>query len=233
MRALNTFNMEKNSVKEFEDARWSGTDQTPVFRHAEALRMVSKGQKVLDIGCGDGLLLEAMVKKGVIVSGVDISEEGVKKCRAKGLEASVANASHEKLPFQDHSVDTVTLLDILEHVYSPEVLLKEAVRVSRKNVIISVPNFNSLPARIQVLLGRVPENNRPHKGHLYWFNYCVLLKLLKKSNLRVEEVSCNTFWENVPVIGFMMKGLCRLFPSLFALSFVVKASTIISDKNES
>ncbi len=225
--------MEKNSVKEFEDARWRGSDQTRGFRQSEALRMISKGQKVLDIGCGDGLLLEALVKKGAVVSGVDISEEGVKKCRAKGLDVSVSDASHEKLPFPDHSADVVTLLDILEHVYSPEVLLKEAVRVSRGNLIIGVPNFNSLPARVQVLLGKVPENNLPHKGHLYWFNYGVLLKLLKKNNLRIEEMRGNTFWENAPLFGLVMKGLCRLFPSLFALSFVVKASVITSDKNES
>ncbi len=216
--------MTKNSVQEFEDKRWKGGDQTPVFRHREAVRMVAKGEKVLDIGCGDGLLLEALTKKGALVSGVDISEEGVRKCKAKGFDASVVDVSNEKLPFPDYSFDVVTILDILEHVYDPEVILREAMRVSKKYIIISVPNFNSLPARIQVLAGKVPENNLPHKGHLYWFNQRVLSKMLKKNHLKVEEMSCNTIWENKPYIGKITKFLCQIFPALFALSFVVKAN---------
>ena len=215
--------MTKSSVKEFEDKRWKGINQVPVFRHTEAIRMVLKGQKVLDVGCGDGLLLEALKQNGSIVSGVDISEEGVRKCVEKGFNATVVDVSNEKLPFSERSFDVVTMLDILEHVYAPEILLKEAARVSKKYIIISVPNFNSLPARIQVLCGKVPENNLPHKGHLYWFNQRVLKKLLKQNHLKAEETSCNTIWENKPFIGKITKFLCQIFPSLFALSFIVKA----------
>lgn len=214
--------MNKNGVKEFEDARWKGGDQALVFRHVQALQMIEKERKILDVGCGDGLLLEALSKKGISVSGVDISEEGAKKCREKGFDVSVIDATTERLPYSDGSFDSVIMLDILEHVYSPEVLLKEAVRVSTRGIIISVPNFSSLPARFQVLFGKVPENNLPNKGHIYWFNYSVLMKLLKENDLQMEKLSGNTFWENKLPVGGIMKKLCALFPSLFALSFVVK-----------
>lgn len=216
--------MNNNSTKEFENKRWKGGDQTFGFRHAEALAMISKGQRVLDIGCGDGLLMSEISKLGATVSGVDISEEGVKKCREKGFDALIVDVSTEKLPFEERSFDVVTMLDILEHVYSPEVLLKEALCVSKQYVIIGVPNFNSLPARLQVLFGKVSENNLPHKGHVYWFNYDVLMKLLNKNGLKVEKLSYNTFWEGKPIIGKIMKKLCRIFPNLFALSFVVKVT---------
>jgi methionine biosynthesis protein MetW len=216
--------MKKNGVKEFEDRRWRGNNQVLVFRHTEALGMVSKEQKVLDIGCGDGLLLSALAKAGVSASGVDVSDEGVKKCREKGFDVSVADISTEDLPFQDKAFDTVIMLDILEHLYDPEVLLREAIRVSKQNIIISVPNFNSLPARMQVLLGRVPENNFPNKGHIYWFNHPVLMILLKRNGLQIEKISRNTFWEHNFFIGGIMKKLCLYFPNIFALSFVVKAN---------
>lgn len=214
--------MKKNNVKEFENKRWRDGDQAFVFRHAQTLEMVEKGQKVLDIACGDGLLMSALKKKGVLVSGVDISEEGVKKCREKGLDVSVVDIATERLPFEDDTFDTVIMLDVLEHLYAPEELLREATRVSKKHIIISVPNFNSLPARLQVLFGEVPENNRSNKGHVFWFNYCNLIKMCKQNNLNIAEFRTNTFFENKLILGYITKFCARIFPSLFTLSFVVK-----------
>src|ERR1043166_2084581 len=91
--------------------------------------------------------------------GLDISEQAVQKCKTAGLDARVFDFAGQPLPFQDRSFDSVVALDVLEHLYDPAQVLREAFRVSRKRVIVSVPNFNSLPARLQVLLGRVPENN--------------------------------------------------------------------------
>ncbi len=214
------------SVKNFENKRWGEGDQAFVFRHAKALEMIEKGQKVLDIGCGDGLLLSALAKKGVIGSGVDVSEEGARKCREKGLDVSVVDISAGMLPFKDGSFDVVTILDVLEHVYAPEELLKEAVRVSKKYIIISVPNFNSLPARLQVLLGKVPENNRPNKGHLYWFNERVLIQMCDAQNLKPVRMEVNTFWEHRMAIGSVTRFITKFWPSMFGLSFVVKAEKI-------
>lgn len=214
--------MKKSNVKEFENKRWREGDQAFVFRHAKALEMVEKGQKVLDIACGDGLLLSALAQKGVFASGVDISEEGVKKCREKGLDVSVVDVSTENLPFADGTFDTVIMLDVLEHVYAPETLLQEAVRVSKKYIIISVPNFNSLPARLQVLRGSVPENNRPNKGHVYWFNYRILSSMLLKHSLVITQVEANTFSERIPILGSITRFFTAIFPNLFGLSFVIK-----------
>ena len=82
---------------------------------------------------------------------MDISEEGVAKTKNRGFEASIFDFS-DKLTFADKTFDVVVSLDVLEHLYNPESLLKEASRVSNRFVIIGVPNFNSLPARIQVFL---------------------------------------------------------------------------------
>jgi len=214
--------MKKSSVKEFENARWRGGNQALQFRHVQAIDMVEKGQKVLDIACGDGLLLSALAKKGASVAGVDISEERVRKCREKGLDVSVVDIATELLPFQDSAFDVVIMLDVLEHLYAPEELLSEAVRVSKKHIIISVPNFSSLPARLQVLFGKVPENNRPNKGHVYWFTYGNLMRMARERKLRVDEFRANTFFENKFILGIITKFLARTFPSLFALSFVIK-----------
>lgn len=207
-------------VKQFENNRWAMDDQVICFRHKTALGMIDSGT-ALDLGSGDGLFLSLLKEKGISGEGLDISEEGVAKTRRKGLKASVFDFN-AKLPFKDNTFDVVVMLDLLEHVYAPERLLKEAVRVSRNSLIVSVPNFSSLPARLQTLAGSVPENNHPHKGHIFWFNYFILKKLTRSAGVYPVEIRVNTFWQNYFVVGALLKFLARIWPSLFALSFVVQ-----------
>ena len=204
------------SVTEFENTRWSTFAQKAEFRHHAALDLIHGG-RVLDFACGDGVLLELLGHKGIDATGLDISEAGVAACRAKGLRAEVLEVG-ATWPFPDDSFDYVVMLDVLEHVYDPALLLKEARRVSKEFVIIGVPNFSSLPARLQVLCGAVPENNRPHKGHVYWFNYPILRKHLTQSNLQVVEERMNSF----SIFKHFGTFFTWLSPNLFSLSFVVR-----------
>lgn len=210
-----------DAVKTFEDNRWHTHTTVLGFRHTAALEMIGEGT-LLDLGCGDGALLSHVKKNNLENRGLDISPEAVKKCAAQGISADVYDFSTQALPFRDNSFEYVVLLDVLEHVYDPKKLLTEARRVSRKFLILSVPNFNSLPARIQVFLGHTPENNRPHKGHIYWFNYSLLQNMLESCNLKTVSTKTNTFYEQIPIVGSIVRFLCGVFPSVFALSFVIK-----------
>jgi len=206
-------------VKQFENRRWSNEDQVLQFRHKVTLGMITEGT-VLDLGSGDGLLLSLLAQKGVTGKGLDLSEEGVAKARLKGLDTVVYDFGSQKLPFADSSFDTVVMLDILEHLYDPESVLKEAVRVARRAVVVGVPNFNSLPARLQTLLGRVPENNHPKKGHVFWFNLSVLRAMCRASGLTIKTLASNTIFESVPGLSMITKLAAKVMPGLFSLSFV-------------
>jgi len=205
-------------VTGFENRRWKATEQSPEFRHRAATSLLREGP-VLDIGCGDGLFLSLLKEQGIEGKGVDLSSEAVTACRQKGLDAEEWSG-RGPLPYADGSFVCVTLLDVLEHVYDPSELIREAARVSRADVIIGVPNFSSLPARVQTLFGQVPENNRPHKGHVFWFNWLVLKAHIEAESLRIDETRMNTF-APFSLLGGMVE---RLFPNLFALSFVVRAT---------
>jgi len=207
-------------VRTFENRRWSGTEQKREFRHRAALELI-RGTRVLDIGCGDGVLLRDLAGRGIAGEGIDISDVAVARCRAEGLKVIQGNFAEHPLPFPDRHFDCAVLLDVLEHVFDPEALLGEAARVSSREVLISVPNFSSLPARLQTLFGRVPENNRPNKGHIYWFNWNTLSSMARRQGLVVIQRRMNAPWERIPLVGVCARMLANIFPNVFALSFVV------------
>lgn len=212
-----------SSVEKFQDSQWRKLKELN-FSKSTILKLVDVGN-ILDIGCGDGILLENLIKAGSRGVGIDISSEAIKICKQRGLDCSQADIT-EKLPFANNSFDSVILTDVLEHLFQPIEVLKEVHRVSKKYILISVPNFASLPARIQVLLGKVPENNTPRDGHVYWMTYKVITKLLSDTGFEVEKVVVNSVWESKPVIGPFFKWIKNKFPSLFALSFIIKAKKI-------
>lgn len=208
------------SVHDFENIRWRTSDQAPVFRHRAVSNLIKRGP-VLDVGCGDGLMLEMLAMRGIPGEGVDISEEAVLKCRKRNVAARQWEFTAAPLPYANNTFRTAILMDVLEHVYAPESLLTEVLRVASE-CVISVPNFNSLPARLQVLRGMVPENNTPGKGHVFWFNYGNLCALVQNRHYRIAAERVNTIWENAPLIGRGMRYLARRWPGIFALSFVIK-----------
>ena len=213
-------------VHEFEEEHWSGGDQPVVYRHEAALKLIPQdATSLLDIGCGDGLLLSLAAERvSGTCTGVDFSDTAVAKAKEKVAACSFKTADITKrLPFDDTSFETVVALDVCEHLYFPNRLMNEMARVSSKYVIIGVPNFSSLPARLQVLRGRVPENNTPKRGHLYWFNYAVLCNMIQGAGLEVDELLMNYPWETKPLIGPIIKRAGTALPNLFALSFVVRA----------
>lgn len=208
-----------HSVEKFQNSQWVKLEKMN-FSKRTILGMIDKGS-IVDIGCGDGLLLEHLKNKGISVKGVDISEKAIAICKERGLDCVQGDIT-DRLPFPDNAADGVLLIDVLEHLFQPADVIREAHRITRTHIYISVPNFVSLPARLQILLGRVPENNTPRDGHVYWMTKEVITSLLKNNGFSIESIEVNTFWENL----FIMKWLKNLSQSLFGLSFIIKARKI-------
>jgi SAM-dependent methyltransferase len=87
------------------------------------------GKRILDIGCGPGLLARRLVDAGATVTGIDPGEPALDKARAAVPEARFEAASAEALPFPDASFDGAVLLNALHHVPDPASALAEAARV--------------------------------------------------------------------------------------------------------
>ena len=112
-----------------------------LYRYNYASRFV-KGQRVLDIACGEGYGAAALKKAGAAhVTGVDISEDACKHAhRRYGIDVRVGSA--EQIPLADASIDTVVSFETIEHVPNPLRFLDECARVLTPGgtLIISTPN---------------------------------------------------------------------------------------------
>ena len=113
--------------------------------------------RVLDVGCGDGTLIEALIKqKNIDVRGIELEESKVKQCISKGLSVIQGNAETELGQFPNKAFDFVILSQTLQAFYQPENVLNELLRIGKK-VIISIPNFGYWRVRTNLLLfGKMP-----------------------------------------------------------------------------
>jgi len=116
----------------------------------------------MDLGCGEGDLLKALKDiKHVRAEGIDLSEEAIQSCVAKGL----SNVHHGDLDegladYADKSCDYVILTNTIQVLHRPMFLIKEMARVGKK-CIISLPNFGHWWVRTQLMLkGRMPKSPR-------------------------------------------------------------------------
>ena len=113
--------------------------------------------RLLDVGCGDGTLIEALIKqKNIDARGIELEESKVKQCISKGLSVIQGNAETELSQFPDKAFDFVVLSQTLQAFYRPENVLSELLRIGKK-VIISIPNFGYWKVRTSLLFfGKMP-----------------------------------------------------------------------------
>ena len=128
------------------------------FDLAVVADMVAPGSRVLDVGCGDGLLLEMLARdRQVDGRGVELSQRGVNDCVAKGLPVIQGDADTDLADYPEDSFDYVILSQTLQATQRPRVVLENMLRIGRR-AIVSFPNFGHWRVRAQLLLlGRMPR----------------------------------------------------------------------------
>jgi methionine biosynthesis protein MetW len=123
-------------------------------------RLVPPGSRVLDLGCGDGAMLEHLVRqRGCTGYGVEIDDANVLACAKRGVNVVQLNLDEGLPMFEDNSFDVVLQVDTLQHLRNAETMLVETARVGRIG-IVAFPNFAHWPNRLSILRGRMPVTKR-------------------------------------------------------------------------
>ena len=129
--------------------------------------LIKKNEKILDVGCGNGNLIEYLSKeKNVDCIGVEIELKNVNLCLKKGLSVIQGDANFDLNDFSENLFSTVILSQTIQATIYPEIVIRNLIRVG-KRAIISFPNFGFWKVRRDFLFkGKMPKNNiLPYSWH--------------------------------------------------------------------
>jgi methionine biosynthesis protein MetW len=120
--------------------------------------MIRPGTRVLDVGCGDGALLEHLVRnKSVDGRGIELSQQNVNACVARGLSVVQGDADTDLAQYPEGVFDAVILSQTIQATEKPAKVLKDMLRIGRR-VAVSLPNFGYWRVRASLMVhGRMPQ----------------------------------------------------------------------------
>lgn len=189
-------------TEDFYDKVWLRSKRAKIYGFRKiAANMVSSNKLVLDVGCGDGLISEHLIKKGFRVVGIDIAVSGLKQAKYRGVSCVRCSAYH--LPFKENSFDSVMMSEILEHLDTPENALLEMRRAVEHNaqLVVTVPNSGYWIYRLKCLFGATQKEAQGNPTHVQFFSFRSLEALLSRLGFRIKKVVGIT---EIPKAGFFV-----------------------------
>jgi len=161
-------------------------------------QIIQNNKRVLDVGCGDGTLMEYLkINLQNDVRGLEPEKDLVQKCISKGLSVIEGDAEKELFQFPKKSFDYVVLSQTLQAFLYPEKVLKQLLRIG-KQTIVSIPNFGYWKVRLHLLFkGTMPiTKNLPNE----WYNtpnlhMCTIqdfVNFCKEKNININRSLCLT-----------------------------------------
>ncbi len=151
--------------------------------HGAISLMVERGARVLDVGCGDGALMQLLAReRGARARGLEIDPHKAHRCVVRGLPVVQGDAERDLGEFPSGSFEYVVFSRTLQHLRRPEAALKQAARIGDR-VIVSIANAGRLDARFELL-----TKGRLRRGE-YLHHYTVrdFAELARQMRLNIER----------------------------------------------
>jgi methionine biosynthesis protein MetW len=178
------------------------------------------GMRILDVGCGNGALGARLREQGNWVGGIELSQSALVTARER-LDAVWSFNIEQPWPqrLTDEPFDRIILAEVLEHVFDPVAVLRQArsVLAPGGSIIITTPNFLTWTNRLRFLVGafRYQEQGMFDFGHIRWFTYQYLRETLSAAGLRIAD-------EHHIIFPGKLTRVLKRWPSLFAWQFSVR-----------
>tara|TARA_B100001113_G_C20953341_1_gene554129 strand:+ start:155 stop:838 length:684 start_codon:yes stop_codon:yes gene_type:complete len=155
--------------------------------------LMDENRSILDIGCGDGMLMEQLEKNlNATTHGIELDRDLASKAIAKGFNVIHGDAELDLSQYSNNSFDYVILSQTLQAMMKPKEILSELLRIGSK-AIVSFPNFGHWKIRFQLLVsGRMPvTESLPYTWYdtpnIHFFTIKDFLKLCSDMNIIVEK----------------------------------------------
>lgn len=192
--------------------------------------LVKRGDRVLDLGVGDGALLAYMIEHAAIVGcGLDVSPKAVEFCRAHGLEVHLADINQPIADAiaaafgADAVFDHIVLSEIIEHLPDPESLLLALRPFARESILVSIPNTGFHQHRLRLLMGRFPLQWVVTPGeHLRFWTRADFHWWARALGFTIAHEAA---YQGTPMLK-------RVWPGLFAAAFVYQLRTEGQEKTQ-
>ncbi len=167
---------------------------------------VAPGSRVLDLGCGDGAMLEYLQKdKHCSGYGVEIDDAKIPRCVQRGVSVIQQDLEGGLAMFADDAFDTVLCLSALQMMKNVEGVLRDIARVGRE-AIVSFPNFAHWPHRLALLTGRMPvSESLPYA----WYDTpnlrCATIRDFEElaAEVGLEVIQCVALGDNGDPVSFL------------------------------
>lgn len=154
-----------------------------------------KIESILDAGCGEGFTMNKLKENGIgkRIEGIEYANEAIALSKKLYPNLVIKQASIYDLPYKDSSFDLVICTEVLEHLDEPEKAVREMLRVTKKYLILSVPNepFFLLS---NFLRGKNLRRFGNDIGHINHWNPFSLKMYLEDQGLKIEKVKLPFPW---------------------------------------
>lgn len=217
--------MEKNIYKNLYNDQKNLGDLSVNPRIRKMLSIIDqmdlKDKNILDIGCYDGTFLSLIKNRNNNFFGLEASDWGVEQSRKREVKVGqYFFDGKNKFPYEDNFFDVIVAGEVIEHIYDTDFFLAETYRIlkSEGKLLLSTPNVASLGRRLLLLFGINPiielsPNEPASSGHIRYFTFRTLRKLLEKHNFRT--IFCGSDFVNFSKNGkIKLEFLAKLFSKL-------------------
>jgi len=200
-------------------------------------------EKIIDIGCGHGGVSHELIKKGFKVYGVEINNDAIHSLESKGFKVLKKDITS---PLEiDEVFDVVLILDVLEHVFDPYFLLKEAVNITKRGgvLVITVPLYFDIIDRFKILYTGsvismdnlcygedIYKNFRSYNyDHIRFFRPKEVFEMGERLDLKVEKIEYGAtgYYGKSKILKLLIRLIANKYtvninPNLFAHSLKIR-----------